>query len=299
MRSRIVRILRTSLIVLLLTLVTGVVVVVALSERQLRRRHAVGASTVAARTDSIGVTRGEHLFHSISCAECHAADGGGAVYSDMGPIGVIAGPNLTRGRGGVGASRSDADWVNAVRHGVKPDGTSLMVMPSEVFTYLTDEDLGAILGYLRQLPPVDREVPPSHFRWLGRTLLAAGRLDILVAPKTPASVPRSVVPEGPTAEYGGYLARIAGCHGCHGEGMSGGIVAGPPGLPAAANLTPTGLAGWTEADFVTVMRTGRRPDGYVLHQFMPWRAFRHMTDDELVALWRYLQGLPAKPFGGK
>lgn len=275
------------------------VVVFLLSERRLNRRYSVAAPAITARTDSAGIARGAHLYRSITCALCHAADGGGAVYADAGPIGFLAGPNLTAGRGGVAPHRSDADWVRAIRHGIRQDSTSLLVMPSEVFAYLTDSDLGAILGYIRQLPPVDRELPSSHFGWLGRALLAAGRLELLVAPKTPVDLPRVEVAEGESKEYGRYLADISGCHGCHGFGLSGGPVAGPPGLPPASNLTPAAMSEWTFASFADVMRTGRRPDGSILNEFMPWREFASMSDTDLRALWLYLQSVPAKPFGNK
>lgn len=293
------RTLRKVALTLALGLVAMATAVFARSEWMLRRRYPVNAAEVPAWGDSAGVTRGEHLFRTSSCGVCHGPDGGGALYMDAGPIGVVNGPNLTRGHGGVAATRSDLDWVRAIRHGVRPDGASLMVMPSEVFTYLTDQDLGALLGYLRQLPPVDREVPRSRFRWLGRILMATGQLDILVAHKVPPQVKRVSVPPGPSFEYGLYLAHIGGCIGCHGEGLSGGKVAGPPGLPPAANLTPAALAGWSDSTFLTVMRTGRRPSGAMLNDFMPWRELRHLTDEELTALWRYLQSVPPKPFGNR
>ncbi|HJU73442.1 MAG TPA: cytochrome c [Gemmatimonadaceae bacterium] len=299
MAKRIFRIVRAVLLALAFIVVATAATLYALSERRLDKRYPVAAQPVAARTDSLGIARGAHLYRVLTCAICHAEDGGGAVYEDAGPIGFLAGPNLTSGRGGVAQSRTDLDWVRAIRYGVRLDSTSLIVMPSEVFTRLNDADLGAILGYLRQLPPVDRELAPSHFRWLGRGLLATGRMNILVAPKTHGNIERSTVAEGATREYGRYLADIAGCHGCHGFGLSGGRVAGPPDLPLASNLTPTGLRRWTEQQFFTVMRTGRRPDGTLLHEFMPWRAFRHMSDVELTALWLYLASVPPKAFGGK
>jgi mono/diheme cytochrome c family protein len=173
-------------------------------------------------------------------------------------------------------------------------------MPSEVFVHLSDEDLGAIVAYFRQVPPIDREVPRTGFGPLGRALLATGKLDILVAPKTPRLAPVARVPRAPARDYGRYLAHISGCHGCHGYGLSGGRVAGPPGLPPASNLTPAGaLAGWTEADFVRLMRTGTRPGGGAVHEFMPWRVNGNMTDEELHALWEYLRSVPAKAFGNK
>lgn len=282
----------------LLLLATGIIY--AASESKLNKKYVVTPATIPVPTDSASVARGEHLARAVTdCMLCHGDDLGGKVYADMGPMGLMAGPNLTRGRGGVGGSRSDADWVRAIRHGVRQDSTSLILMPSEVFAYLSVQDLGAIIAYLKQLPAVDREPPLSHFRPLGRALLAAGKLNILVAPKTPDVPLLAEVPRESTKEYGQYLANISGCHGCHGFGLSGGKVAGPPGLPPASNLTPTGMSSWTEADFARLMRQGKRPDGTVINEFMPWRVFANMTDDEVHAIWLYLQSVPPKPFGNK
>ena len=134
---------------------------------------------------------------------------------------------------------------------------------------------------------------------MGRALLAAGKMNILVAGKTPHITPPVSVPADTTAAYGKYIADIAGCHGCHGYGLSGGRVAGPPGLPPASNLTPAGIGSWTEADLTRAMREGKRPDGNQLDEFMPWKVFRGMTDAEIHAIWLYLRSVPAKPFGNK
>ena len=287
-------------------LILGLVALVALllgvvflgSELRLRHRYPVAVGAVPIPSDSSGLARGEHLYRSIGCAECHADDGGGVLYMDAGPIGLAAGPNLTRGPGGVGGERSDGDLVRAIRHGVRPDGTSLIMMPSEEYVHLTDDDLGAIVGYLRTLPPVEREVPRTHLRLLGRALHVAGKMNLLSASKTPPFEDPAPITPGATAEYGRYLADIATCHACHGPGLSGGPM-GAPGAPPAANLTPAGIGGYTEADFVNTIRTGRRPAGTTLHQIMPWKQFRNMTDEELAALWQYLRSVPAKPFGGR
>jgi hypothetical protein len=299
---RIVKGLGAALGVLAVVVVLLAGAVYALSERRLRRTYPVPPSPpVAALTDSAAMARGGHIARAVgSCMLCHGDDLGGLVFSADRALGVIAGPNLTRGRGGLGSTFTDADWVRAIRYGVRRDGTSLIVMPAEVFTHFTDADLGALIGYLKQLPPVDREVPRSGFGPVGRALLAAGKLSILVAPKTPRLASRPAVAPGPTRAYGRYLADVSGCHGCHGYGLSGGRVAGPPDTPLASNLTPAGgFAGWTEAEFVRAMRTGARPDGTTIDEFMPWRYFRYMTDDELLALWGYLRSVPPRPFGNK
>ena len=251
-------------------------------------------------TDSISLARGEHLVKATAtCAECHGLDAGGQLMAEGGPFDVLAAPNLTRGRGSVTAAFTPADWERAIRHGIRADGTSLTIMPSEVFTHLSDQDLAAIIAYLEQAPPVDREFPPVSFSFLGRALVGFGVMPVLVAGKTPRVQHVASVTPDTTAAYGRYLADIGGCRGCHGLELSGGSVAGPPDLPPASNLTPTGIGRWTREDFARALREGKRPDGTELNVFMPWKIFSGLTDEEVSALWAYLQTVPPKEFGGK
>ena len=280
--------------------VVGAGVVYAASERKLRHTYDTAVDSVPVPTDAASIARGEHLVRNIvDCTLCHGEDLGGAVYSSSRAIVTMAGPNLTRGKGGLGSDYRTVDYVRAIRRGVRRDGRSLIVMPSEVFTHLSQKDLGAVIAFLEQLPPVDREVPRSGFGPVGRALLAAGKMNILVAGKTPHLTPRDSVLVDTTAAYGRYIADIAGCHGCHGYGLSGGRVAGPPGLPPASNLTPSGIGSWKEADLTRALREGQRPDGSQLDEFMPWKVFRGMTDAEIHAIWLYLRSVPPKPFGNK
>ncbi len=260
------------------------------SELRLRRIFVVSDRPVT--VDPRAAARGAHLYRSIGCAACHGDDGGGAVYLDAGPIGLAVGTNLTSGRGGVGARRTEDDLARAIRRGVRSNGTSLLVMPSEVYAHLSDEDLAALVLHLRGLPPVDRVLPPTHLRPLGRVLLAADKLDLRSARKAQLVPHPATVTPGPTTAYGRYLAEIASCRSCHRPALGGGPMTAP-GAPAAPDITPAGLRGWAESDFVTLMRTGRRPDGTPLHPIMPWTSYRRMSDDELGALWRYLQSVPA------
>lgn len=274
--------------------------VYAASERKLRRTYDTSVADVVVPQDSASIARGEHLTqHVVTCTLCHGRDLGGRIYSSDPAVGTIAGPNLTRGRGGVATDYTPADYARAIRRGVRRDGRSLIVMPSEVFTHLSQEDLGAVIAYLEQLPPVDREVPASGFGPVGRALLAMGKMNILVAGKTPRLTPLAFAPRDTTAAYGKYLADISGCHGCHGYGLSGGRVAGPPGLPPASNLTPAGIGTWSERDFARALREGKRPDGSAIDPFMPWEVYQGMADAEVHALWLYLRSVPAKPFGNK
>lgn len=275
-----------------------VISVYALSSYRLNRRHDVPPlPRLTLSNDSETLGRGGHIATSFGlCTQCHGEDFGGQLYLDGGPLGMVYGPNLTRGRGGIGGSLSDGDWIRAIRHGVGRDGASLLVMPSEKLTYLTDEDLTALVSYLKQLAPVDREVPPTELRFLGRALLMLGKLPLLAAEKVRELPPRKTVDRSLSATYGLYIANVASCRGCHRSTLSGGPMQAP-GAPPASNLTPTGIGAWTEADFVRTMRTGIRPNGKALHPIMPWQNYRHMTDDELHAVWVYLKSLPPKPFG--
>jgi len=252
-------------------------------------------------SDSASLARGEHVARALAnCVECHADDFGGSVYLDGGPLGLVVGPNLTRGRGGIGPRLDPEDWVRAIRHGLAPDGRSLIVMPSETFVHMGEADLAALIAFLRQVPPVDRELPPTRLRLLGKAMLLAGRLPILVAEKTPDLALAAAAAPGATPEYGRYLADVSGCRGCHGLNLSGGPVAGPPGTPPTSNLTPAGpLASWTEEQFRTLMREGTRPDGTEINDFMPWRALGRMTDDELRAIWLYLATVPPLATGNR
>jgi cytochrome c553 len=101
-----------------------------------------------------------------------------------------------------------------------------------------------------------------------------------------------------TAEHGAYLATI--CTVCHGENLAGGTVPGEAAdAPKAPNLTPAGaLASWDEADFTAALRTGVTPDGRALNpEMMRWVYLRNAHDDEVQAIWAYVQSLPASEFG--
>jgi len=254
---------------------------------------------VTVPTDAAAIARGEHLANSVSlCAGCHGENFAGDVLID-GEIGVyVAAPNLTAGRGGVGATLSDADWEQAIRHGVGGDGRTLIIMPSSFYSHYSDEDMGALIAYFKQLPAVDSDLEPRRVGFPGTILggvvayadfTHVGRIEH-------EQVGMMAMPvEGTTAEYGEYLSYIGVCRECHAANFAGSFT--PDGPPMGPNLTPGGeLQGWTEADFVTLIRTGVKPTGTQVNaEEMPWEMYSGMTDGELQALWAYLQSLPALP----
>jgi mono/diheme cytochrome c family protein len=269
-------------------LVVGFGTAFTVSERKLAERFDMVLTTVDIPDDEAAIAWGGHLVNAVTgCQDCHGPDLGGTIMSDD-PVAVLAAPNLTPGQGGIGATLSDADWVRAIRHGVREDGTSLLIMPSYAYARLSDGDLGAMVAYLKRLPPVDRELPAMKLRPLGRALVAAGAFDDeFVARKIAAEGHYDEVETGVSVEYGEYLATISGCIACHRSDLRGGP-AGPPDAPPAADISRAGLAAWDEGDFFRAMREGRRPDGTEISEFMPWAVMGHMTDDELRAIWLYL-----------
>lgn len=263
-------------------------------QSRLSQTYMVSAEDVAIPTDAASLARGEHLA-AVLCAGCHGENLAGTdFFSDPG-LGTIHAMNLTSGKGGIGESYTDTDFVRALRHGVRPDGTSIFVMPSKDYYHLSDQDLGSIIAYLRTVSPVDQEWTPKQFTLLGNALIGAGMFDAdLMADQIAHTQQRRMAPAvGVTKEYGDYMARLNGCRQCHGQQLSGGKVDDPTSNLLGPNLTPGGaLSAWSEADFIKTLRTGVTPSGRQLNDAMPWRNYSKMSDEELEALFIYLQSLP-------
>jgi mono/diheme cytochrome c family protein len=270
------------------------------SEMRYRRQYVVAPQSVTVPTDSASLARGAHLVQTFGgCVECHGENLAGAKVFDDPPVGRVYGSNLTRGRGGVGSVISDGDITRALRHGVGHTGLPLKVMPSSDYAHLSNSDLAAIVAWVRSRPAVDTVQPPVQVGPVGRVLFVAGKLPMLHAERIDHERPAAMsVTPGATAEYGRYIAAV-GCQGCHGRSLAGGpIEGGAPDWPPAANLTPAGsLNGWTEAQFTHLLRTGTRPDGSPVSQVMPIRRTKGLTDEEIRALWLYLQTVPSVPTG--
>jgi mono/diheme cytochrome c family protein len=293
---RVVRWLGFALIAVVAVALVGFGIVVVSSNRALDERVAVLPPQPVLGHGS--VEHGKHIFNAVSsCVVCHRADAGGGPFINDPAMAVLNAPNLTRGAGGVGVLYTDADYDRAIRRGVRPDGTRLLIMPSWDYAAMSDDDAASVIAYLRSLPPVDRATPRVRLGPVGRVLVATHKVPFdatRIADEGPPPTPPSGVR---VVEYGHYLARIGGCLGCHGTHLSGGHLAGGPSDPPAANLTPTGIGNWSSADFIRVITKGRNFKGHDLDPFMPWRTIRGMTDDELTAIYEYLRTVPPRPTG--
>jgi mono/diheme cytochrome c family protein len=168
-------------------------------------------------------------------------------------------------------------------------------MPAVVSTAnLSDEDLGAIIAYIKSLPPVDHQLQGQKFTPLAKILLTAGMLGRLPVEVVSHDVHVNAPATGVTPEYGEYMVKTNDCLICHGTQLNGGKHANPTIKVISPNLTPGGeLAFWSEADFVNTIRTGKTPGGHELNDdLMPWKSYSNMSDEELKAIFVYLQSLP-------
>lgn len=256
---------------------------------------------VYVKTDSLTIAQGRHMARALTmCTECHGENLGGKLIADMGPVGKLAGPNLTSGSGGILTKEyTISDFDRAVRHGVKANGMGVNIMPSYHYCYLSDEDLAAIYAYVRTMPPVDNAQGGLEVGPIGRFLFVKGLFPPPVTESINHNAKRPAKPAaGVTAEYGEYLAHIS-CVGCHGLNLSGGpIDGGDPSWPPAANLSSVVRGHYTEEQFLSLLKTGVRPGGKkVATKAMPIQWTQELTDDEMRALYLYIQSVPEQPLG--
>lgn len=262
---------------------------------RLNRTFDYPPSNLTIPTDEASLTNGKHFVDTL-CAGCHGQDLSGVEnWFNAGPIGTIDSANLTSGEGGVGQTFTDEDFVRAIRHGVDPEGKAIF-MPAVVSTaHLSDEDLADIIAYIKSVPPVDHKTNGHHFGPVGRIMYAAGMLGNFPVDDVSHDVHVTAPAPGVTVEYGEYLVNTHDCHVCHGPNLNGGPFPDPTINVITPNITPGGdLSAWTEEDFINTIRTGTTPHGQALNpELMPWKDYSLLYDDELKAIWMYLQSVPA------
>lgn len=256
--------------------------------------------------------RGEYLVQNVLvCFECHSdvdwkgsgmpypgrEGGGGQVYDDTLPFPVHA-PNISPDPETGAATWTNEHFVRALREGIGHDGRKLTAfMPWQDFRHLSDEDLAALIIYLRSIPPVKNTVPPVELPPDVRQAMET--FEYVTPPAPPARAPEQT-------RRGFYLVKIAGCGSCHTPfdplagpyrhlAFSGGApFHGPWGRVASANITPdaSGIAHYDERMFLRTIREGAVDGVRPLNHIMPWKYFRRMTDEDLKAIFAYLRTVP-------
>lgn len=289
--------------IVLLVLVAAITTITALRQNV---KYNAPFPHIAASTDSAVIARGEHLVLAVGhCMDCHTRTNwdslinlgqdapmtGGKLF-DL-PLGKIYSKNITPDKEtGIGRY-TDAEIARALRYGVHPDGT--VVYDFMAFHNTSDEDLTAIISYLRSRKPVYNKVPDHDLNPLGNLVKA-----FMIKSVGPAGeVPQRIKADS-SAGYGKYLAvSVANCNGCHtqrdmtgrftGEPFAGGNpLHGKLGTFYPPNLTPDStspLFGITQQQFIERFRMGRLVPGSP----MPWNSFKRMSDDELKAIYNFLR----------
>lgn len=295
-----VKILVGSLAVLVVVVAAAAGVVSRLSDRKLHRVVQLPPIQVTFASADGQLEHGEYLFKTRGCMECHGAAGAGRVLIDDQDSGFfVRTPNITAGGASPARDYTDTDWVRALRHGVKPSGEPVWIMPSEDYARMTDADIGAIVAYVRSLPAADtaaaefrRPLPIKAAYLFGAIKDPAEKIDHT------APVPEAVADD--LLARGKYVAQT--CTGCHGAHFSGGKIPGaPPAWPEAANLTSapdSAMAPYISTEqFRSAMRTGKRPDGSAISDVMPFKSLAYMNDGELDALFAFLKTVEPRPLG--
>ena len=291
MLKKILKIVGLALGVIVLVAVAFYLKVYISTENRINKVYTITPQELVVEPDSAMIAYGARLVTTKGCNDCHGHDLGGKVFIDDPVLGFVVARNLTKGKGGLPSDHAVRDWVLALKHGVRKNGKPLLIMPAHEFTLLNEGDMKAIIAYCRQVPPVDRVLPPSSVGPLGRVLADLGKITLLPAEIIDHSrtLDAGIKPEI-SREYGKYLSNA--CQGCHRENMKGGEPIAP-GFPVVADISSTGHPGkWTAEQFMQTLRTGHTPEGKELNPSeMPWTMTKAYTDIELRALHLYLQSI--------
>ena len=285
------RYLGIAVIVLLTLILLAVLVFTVRGSSVISEAPPVSHSAPETIQDSLLVARGQVLVQTTSgCQRCHGQNLAGQQMGEPAAFGLFVASNLTKGLGGIGSEMDEAGWEKAIRHGIGADGRVLVGMPSEYFNTYSDEDLAALIAYLKQLPAVDNELPKTRPGWLAKVVLGIGLYTPPAVALDPAASHAAAAPAPGSLDYGRYLVGIAACSECHGAQLKGPEFEGPPPGP---DLTRSGnLSTWMESDFIHAIRTGSTPDERILDpNMMPWPYFSQMTDSQLSDIWSYLSSL--------
>jgi cytochrome c553 len=265
-------------VLLAVVLLAGVVVYV-ISERALRRTYDVPLADIAVPTGSEALENGRRLATIYGCFNsCHGRIMEGAEIYDEPGIAKINAPNLTR----VLQEYTNPELERLIRHGVKRDGTSTWIMPAPMFSQLSDEDLGAIIAFVRSAPVLDGPMRETTLRPLGRIGVAIGKFRPLASLVDPQLQHPATTDRSDPLKYGKYLVMTT-CTECHGADLQGSDIVHAPGLAVAA--------GYTEEDFRRLMRTGIAAGGRNVGMMTEVGAtrFPSLTDEEVEAMHRYLK----------
>jgi mono/diheme cytochrome c family protein len=253
-----------------------------LSEQALNRNYPVPAVTLSIPTDAESIQEGRRLATVRGCLPgCHGKAGEGEVMFDQPIVARVVAPNLT-----VAAKKfSAAELAGIIRNGVRPDGRSMLVMPSQTYAALTDADLARIIAFLKTLQEVPGPGPSIAPGPIGRLGLAIGKFKMAARHIAEDAAPAPAT--GEPAKQGRYLAQTI-CSECHGASLRG------DSNPDFTSPDLRMVSAYSPEAFARLLRTGialgDRNVGVMTTQSK--NNLLRLTDAEIAALYSYLHSFP-------
>lgn len=265
---------------LVVVVLVGLAWVYFASERELHRHYEVAAvATPALPTDSAEIAAGLRIAQLAGCLHCHGEKLSGTVVDDIPHLLRLVAPNISA----MLPTYSDAQIATVLRKGVKPDGTSVVFMPSEMFRHLSDQDLARLIAWLRTVPASAGGIQEkTEVRLLGRFIVAKG--DVQFAAQSIASLPPAEVSfdAADPVSHGRYLV-MNFCTECHGQNLEGFAPINAPALLVAKS--------YSAEQFARLLHEGVALGDRQLRLMSPTSKvrFSHFRDEELNAVYAFLQ----------
>ena len=265
------------------------------SERIFNETHALPASDFVATGTPEAIAQGEALTRAIGCHGCHADGMVGQVLFEEPFVARVIAPSVRT----AAETYSDADFDRAIRWGIRPDGKGLIAMPSPALRHLSDEDLDAIVSYIRSLDTgVIPDLPKNRYGPLARFGMMMGEFETAAVGAAEGSDAQAQIEAqlamATTEEErrGAYISMIV-CSDCHGFDLAGGE--GPDGLATDLRM----VLAYSDSAFMALMREGRAHDGRDIG--MMGEVYERMggfTDDDIRAIRAYAMARAAGLAGG-
>jgi cytochrome c553 len=258
----------------------GIAYIYFASERELDRRFTVADNaTLVIPTDAAEIAEGRRIAQLGGCMHCHGDNLAGTVVDDIPKLVRLVAPNIST----LLPTYSDAQLATVLRKGVKPDGKSVLFMPSEMYRHLRDEDLARVIAWLRSKPAVPSGITEkTQLRPIGRLIIANG--DFKPAARAIESLPAAVgsYDADDPVSRGRHLA-MNYCSECHGQDLQG---VAPINAPALAVVK-----GYSLERFTRLMQEGVGTGDRQFKMMTPTAKarFTQLTPDEIVAVHAFLK----------
>lgn len=250
------------------------------SERELGRQYTMSdGAAIALPTDAVEIEQGRRIAQLAGCMHCHGDNLAGTVVDDIPNLVRLVAPNISTMMPGY----TDTQLATVLRKGVKPDGTSVLFMPSEMFRHLSDTDLARVIAFLRTKPAVAAGITEkTQLRPIGRIIIATG--DFKPAARAIESSPAAATPvdAGDASSLGRYLT-MNYCSECHGQDLQG---VAPINAPALA-ITK----GYTLEQFTRLLHEGVGAGDRQFKLMTPTAKVRFtaFTPEEVAAMHEFLK----------